>query len=360
MNKKHGFTLSELLMSIAIIAVVSAMGITIAKRNTDDAYKTYFAVGTMNLNNALAQIESGNVNVRVDDNGNYVERTEPVYINPDNHALGTVQRKVAGNPDVDIFPLNLNEPYPNHDNPDDPNQNNPFNNDFLGPMWITNNLKYLFGDTTPKNNNNACVPDGDCVINASNGITYEILRIDRASNNIRMRMTVPAPRRRVNGNITDRATTRFLYVRDLDQANLGNQHMLVPLNDENSNADPPLISIQNRQDLLTAYIDDGIVGRHILQNNILQNNFMPIRYGTYRDALCSILNQNNINMNANFNINANMIVDCHDANGVQNPATHLSLDNSGNQIVNRDAAGNIIGTAPSSGVIKFASPRKLK
>ena len=52
---KSGFTLSELLLCVGIIAIVSAMGMTIAKQGTEKAYKLYFSTGYMNLYDALAE-----------------------------------------------------------------------------------------------------------------------------------------------------------------------------------------------------------------------------------------------------------------------------------------------------------------
>ncbi len=403
MNKKHGFTVSELLISIAIISIVSAMGMTIAKRGTDDAYKNYFAVGTMNLNNALAQIETGEVNVQPTNAGNLQERTD--FVREDDgrareDANGNpIRRKMPANISEDIFLKRLD------------NNGNwvPLNDSFYkmydrngieyhamggipdlrGPQWITNCFKYLFGDTNIKITNNACngAQGSDCVINAGNGITYEITEIDQNGTDfIRIMMTVPAQRTRQNP--TGRARTEFLYCRNANAADrtpggtdidkLANSHMLIPLDSSilNNRADLqniPYVNLQDREDLLTAYIDDGVVGRHVPRYNnedppeIDHYDFMPIRYGTFRDSLCSILNDDpNDNMANNYLIDNNTIVNCQQYDDNNAPsihherAVHLFLDNAGNLIQNRDAVGNIIGTAPDSGSIKFASPRKLK
>ncbi len=356
MNKKCGFTLSELLMSIAIIAIVSAMGMTIAKRGTDDAYKNYFAVGTMNLSNALAQIETGNTNVRPNPNGPRLEiRTR--------RADGQF---VPGNPDRDIFERDLFT---------EGEEGRVVDDDYRGPQWITNCLKYLFDDTNIKQNNNLNPNSNDvadhCVINASNGITYEITDIVNNPNNnpelnyIRIMMTVPAPRRRINnGHYVDKARTEFLYDRNVNGqnivniANLGNSRMLIPLHQDNNNVradlrDIPYVSLQDREDLLMAYIDNGTVGRHIPNQN---QDFTPIRYGTFRDALCTILGGNDARYNVNNvhpgNQNTDVILNCaanHNLNNSlprQLQAIDLSRINNNNSI--------------NSGVIKFASPRKLK
>ena len=59
-NFKLGFTLSELLLCVGIIAIVSAMGMTISKKGTESAYKLYFYTGYVNLYNALG--ENGGLN----------------------------------------------------------------------------------------------------------------------------------------------------------------------------------------------------------------------------------------------------------------------------------------------------------
>ena len=57
MNKlKKGFTIAELLLCIAIIGVVSAMGMTLTKYNVEKAYRSYWQTVFNNLYAALAQI----------------------------------------------------------------------------------------------------------------------------------------------------------------------------------------------------------------------------------------------------------------------------------------------------------------
>ena len=53
---KSGFTLSELLLCVGIIAIVSAMGMTIARQGTERAYNLYFSTGYINLYNAIGEI----------------------------------------------------------------------------------------------------------------------------------------------------------------------------------------------------------------------------------------------------------------------------------------------------------------
>ena len=56
--KKNGFTMVELLLCLAIIGVVAAMGMTITKRSTDKAYNLYYYTGYMNLYNAIADAKA--------------------------------------------------------------------------------------------------------------------------------------------------------------------------------------------------------------------------------------------------------------------------------------------------------------
>ncbi len=51
---QYGFTMAELLLSIAIIGVVSAMGMTIAKHSSEKAYNLFYYNGYINLYNAIA------------------------------------------------------------------------------------------------------------------------------------------------------------------------------------------------------------------------------------------------------------------------------------------------------------------
>lgn len=56
--EKKGFSLAELLLCIAIIGVVSAMGMTITKHSSDKAYNLYYYTGYINLYNAIADAKA--------------------------------------------------------------------------------------------------------------------------------------------------------------------------------------------------------------------------------------------------------------------------------------------------------------
>lgn len=51
-----GFTLTELLICVAIIGIISAMGATIMKKTTAKAYREYYRTGYQNLYDALADL----------------------------------------------------------------------------------------------------------------------------------------------------------------------------------------------------------------------------------------------------------------------------------------------------------------
>ena len=71
MNKK-GFTIIELLLCIAIIGIVSALGMSIAKKSTAKAYTLFFYSAYTNLNDAIAYAEEN----REDDASTALENQE--------------------------------------------------------------------------------------------------------------------------------------------------------------------------------------------------------------------------------------------------------------------------------------------
>lgn len=56
--KKQAFSMVELLLTIAIIGIVSAMGLTISKKTTEQAFDLYYYQGFINLYYALAECYS--------------------------------------------------------------------------------------------------------------------------------------------------------------------------------------------------------------------------------------------------------------------------------------------------------------
>lgn len=199
---KLGFTMAELLLCIAIIGVVSAMGMTVTKKSTEKAYNLYFYTGYVNLYNAIADaVESGE----------------------DSYVLG------AGTPSLvrhvaKSFDIEEDEIVANGNG---------------GTLNLPNGIRYFFTNYT--------------------------------DNYVRIIMQVPVSKTRQNNGIS--APVELYYIRDIQQ--------LVPSFQMG-------IPIQDRRDLLPAYIDDGKVGR----NNTLNrgNNWQYERpvYGSYKDAFCSI------------------------------------------------------------------------
>lgn len=222
--KKLGFTMVELLLCIAIIGVVSAMGMTITKKSTDRAYDLYFYNGYINLYNSIADI--------------IAEGGAATDINALNARLGTEE-------------------------------------------------------TLPADN----------IIRTINGVTYEI----DASNNIKM--TVPQKKTRTNSG---RATVLFGYIAEGDG-------YLVPLI---SGSD---VDLQNRRDLLPAYVDNGIVGR--VKPNASGNYTIDkqIAYYSYRQAYCSITGNSSINIGTEEE--PNFILECPAIGGLTNQNGILKVAN---------------------------------
>lgn len=191
-NTKSAFTLAELLLCLAIIGIVSAMGMVITKHSAERAYNLFFYNGYINLYNSIADI---------------INTGETINISDLNDRLGTTKDVPADN-----------------------------------------------------------------IIKTVNGITYAINGND-------IIMTVPQQKTRNNNG---RATVRFRYV-EMDNG------YLIPLTAGSS------VNLQDRRDLLPAYIDDGVVGR-MKRTSFNGNTYRMsnIRYYTYREALCNVRNGNSI------------------------------------------------------------------
>ena len=66
-NTKKGFTLAELLISIAIISIISTMGIVISKKGMDKAYDYYVYNSYKTISSAIGDAISNNY--KIDDDG---------------------------------------------------------------------------------------------------------------------------------------------------------------------------------------------------------------------------------------------------------------------------------------------------
>ena len=224
---KLGFTMAELLLCIAIIGIVSAMGMTITKKSTEKAYNLYFYTGYVNLYNAIADaVESG----------------KDAYPS----GLCTGSSSSTGMP-----------------------TNKPTNETPL----VQHIAKVLGVDEGELKRN-----DGSGSFTTKNGIEYRF--INQAScpgaNAARIYMYVPAAKTRNNNG---RIGTELFYMSDIQQ--------LVPTYYTLQNGNNKIISLQERRDLLPAYIDDGKVGRNNTLNRANWEYERPI-YGSYKDVFCSI------------------------------------------------------------------------
>lgn len=235
---KTGFTLAEVLLAIAIIGVVTAMGMMITKESATKAYNLFYYTGYENLYNAILESKFQNESSKTKVNS----------------LLGTTENLVDGNKVV-----------------------------------------------------------------ASNGITYTF--VDDSI----IKMTVPIPRKK--GETDENYTVAFSYNDD--------NSSLIPLVPAEGYQGP---NLQERRDLLLAFIDDGIVGR----NNVLDRqdwNYKAPRYASYKDVYCSL-----------YDTMAD-VIDCTGATDLRSPL----LDEMGNQI--RDEYGNV---RYESGVLKVVNPNRVK
>lgn len=223
----RGFTLAELLLCVGVIGIVSAMGMTVAKKSTEKAYNLYFYTGYVNLYNAIADaVESGE----------------------DAYPSGLC----TGMPTSTGMPTNK------------PTNETPF------VQHIAKVLGVDEGELKPNG--------GSGSFTTKNGIEYRF--VNQAScpgaNAARIYMYVPAAKTRNNNG---RIGTELFYMSDIQQ--------LVPTNYTLQYNNDKVISLQERRDLLPAYIDDGRVGRNNTLNRANWEYERPI-YGSYKDVFCSI------------------------------------------------------------------------
>ncbi|MBR6126436.1 prepilin-type N-terminal cleavage/methylation domain-containing protein [bacterium] len=221
MRKLKGFTLTEALICILIIGVVSAFGGTIMKKSADKAYKMYYKSGYENLYNALAVIEGDDAD----------------------HAITTQ----AG---------------------------------------LQNRLDNIL--------------NLDAQHKTRNGIEYRVQWTD-GSNNFVIDMTIP--QRKTRANVNGRIAAGLLFNRE-------NEGSLIPLN---VNADGYIPNLQSRSDLLSYYIDDGLVGRRSGHHS-----FERIRPRSYKEAACMIYGNKPINLPSKYNNNTALTLNCA---GVPNTKT---------------------------------------
>ncbi len=205
---KLGFTMAELLLCIAIIGIVSAMGMTITKKGTEKAYNLYYYTGYVNMYNAIADaVATG-------------ESSLSYAYNADGSINYTVKPKIVKH----IAKC--------------------FNVEESVVTW-TNAVGYQ--------------------ISAANGITYYLYP---EFSFLAIWMKVP----------TSSGTSKYVQLYYVLSTN-----ELIPSNEDNAD----FFRIQNRGDLLAAYVDDGKVGRNNVMNRSSWQYQRPV-YGSYKDAYCSV------------------------------------------------------------------------
>lgn len=342
----RGFTLAELLLCVGIIGIVSAMGMTVAKIGTDKAYNSYYYAGYINLYNAIADAKSqgketnndimthvrdllskDNVVATLPDTGIKFLTYKAVWAcTPDTNRVGgqnckdvpvplenngcgiyegrTYCQKSSCPPEflkngictcmaVDLKGKCIDTtPPPNPIDPKDVVLCLP------GQERVNGVCKDICPEGQTRDENGVCrapeeeqeafvwpTPDNSVVIETVNGIKYYYPNnlsdgmngvqqltgeISGVTNAFPITMTVPQRQTRANNGI---ATVHLIYI-DL------NGGYLIPVTDDAS------VDLQNRRDLLPAYIDNGKVGRN--SNIINRNNWTYERpaYRSYRETYC--------------------------------------------------------------------------
>lgn len=158
-TKKNAFTIAEILLVLAIIGIISAMGATITKKTSAKAYNYFWQNGYVSLNDVISDIEYNNSTT--DGSGNIVYKT--------------------------------------------------FNKD----KWVSEVNKVFNGHFEDGDDGKdvEAVETIDSTVKTNNGTTYKF-ETD-ASNNIVITMTVPAPKTRTNNG---KATAKLLF--DLNNSNM--------------------------------------------------------------------------------------------------------------------------------------------
>ncbi len=300
----RGFTLAELLLCVGIIGIVSAMGMTVAKIGTDKAYNSFYYAGYINLYNAIADAKSRGKETNEDimeHAQDLLSKDNVVATLPDTNIkfltykavwaytkdMGGAQEKKCMDVPVPLEKTQLpNSGLKPVDPPVIP---------ILCPEGQTRDEKGVC--RAPEEEQEAFVwptPDNSVVIETVNGIKYyypnnlsdDMNGVQQLTGDISdvrtafpITMTVPQRQTRTNNGI---ATVHLLYI-DL------NGGYLIPVTDDES------VDLQNRRDLLPAYIDNGKVGRN--SNIVNRNNWTYERpaYRSYRETYCLLRGRTVIN-----------------------------------------------------------------
>lgn len=369
MMKKNGFTLVELLLCIGIIGVVTAMGMLITKRSADSAYNLYYYTGYINLYNAIADART----IGLTSNSDIIKHANDILSSKvqtkETSFLPLTQKcsynnalPPAGN-GVERPTYNKNDiPTPEKFKPDlepalppqkpewyDPvpgggtgggnsgggtgngnpgggggsgdgtgnggSGNGGSGGDGTGSGGSGNGDSGGDGTGSGGTGNGNSGGDGSVTattINTSNGITYTCSSNDN-NNYFEIIMTIPQRKTRQNNGT---ASTRFIYYNE-------NGGLLIPVASANANN----INLQERNDLLPTYIDNGIVGRAVKTSSSYKYD-RPAYY-SYREAYCRL------NNNASLAINGETVISCA---GLQTPTA----------------------SEVNSGFLKVANPRKAR
>lgn len=312
----RGFTLAELLLCVGIIGIVSAMGITVAKISAERAYNLLYYTGYINLYNAIADAEFHGKNTNEDimnhvkdllSKDNIISNNINADIKFMTYKADTLQREQTdgvinvikpGDMSNDLsFGAGTTHPKENLDIPvvgggsgsqQKPNTKPTCKDGFiLVGNRCTLNLQFSdfkgnFGvpEVTPVNPdkpNPPPTPSGNSVtIEAVNGIKYyysndnNIPSIDGVKRVIPITMTIPQRKTKSNDGVS---SVRLLYI-VMDHA------YLIPVKDNES------VDLQNRRDLLPAFIDNGFVGRNNQVINRKKWKYEHPVFRSYREAYC--------------------------------------------------------------------------
>ncbi len=332
---KRAFTLAELLLCIGIIGIVSAMGMVITKHTTEKAYQLYYYTGYINLYNAIADAKANNIESIKD----IMQHAENLLKEPEKIANSDFEFNIANNDlpflsykavinNPDIFRSDVDSSLNENNGGTNIQQASPTFN-LLDPSDITFKLPGASKkpdesdkpdeSKTPDEPKTPELTDPEIerhvFTGANNGIMYAYNVTSATTGGIFIKMAIPVPKTRTNNGYEEET----LYFSNDAKG------YLIPISPAEGSTAP---NLQERKDLLPAYIDDGNVGR---------NN--SINYGSYKDAYCSINPSYTIN-NWPTEYKITVIIDC-----TTDTFTDIRPVVSGKQ---------------TNGMLKIANPQKVR